>query len=311
MTKQSHFMRGVGLMGLGLMAATALAAFTSTAVTARTLDTSVPEDALIVQQKIICGSTEAGRVRFGTWWGRAYGRVPWEKDRVLFNVVGTNVRQCAVVKDPERGTGFRSVSREVMFYLDPKTNKVLETWDNPYTGQKNTVIHVANDPVNMREPQFARAKDGTPVKVELEPVGKDLLVSRSEVPLYYDNPLLGPYQKEMGGTYQAMEIFTRFYPKDLLDSSKKNLSGSHLAWNRVSQWLPWMQMEGRPGTMIFVTAGNSVNGFDDLDPILKDQISRNFPKYKEPPPTSDTRPNETSWTYYKKIKDGSEKQSVK
>jgi hypothetical protein len=278
---------------------------------ARTLDITKAEDALIVSRKIACGSTTDNKVRFGVWFGRAYGRVPWEKDRHVFNVIGTNVRQCVSFKDAARGNGYRSVAREVMFYLDPKTNKVLETWDNPYTGQKNTVIHVANDPVNMREPTYAKNRDGTPIKVELEPLGKDLFTSRSEVPLYYENPLMGPYQKEMGGMYQAMEIFTRFLPANILDSNAKDLTGNHLAWNRVSQWLPWMDMEGRPGAMIFVTAGNSVNSFEELDPILKDQISRNFPKYKEPPPADDARPNETSWTYFKKIKEGIEKQSVK
>lgn len=291
----------VGLMAMGV----------SAAGQTRMLDLDKPEDAYVVMRKIICGSTQDGKVRYGTWWGRTYGRVPWEKDRHIFNVMGVNVRQCATVKDAERGEGFRSVSREVMFYLDPKTNKVLETWDNPYTGQKNTVVHVANDPVNMREPMFVRGKDGAPIKIALEPVGKDLFSYRSEVPLYYENPLLGPNQKEMGGMYQAMEIFTHFYPKDLLDASAKDLSGAHLAWNRVSQWLPWMMMEGRPGSLIFVTAGYSAKGFDELDPALKDQISRNFPKYKEPPPATDSRPNETSWTYYKKFKVGEEKQNVK
>ena len=277
---------------------------------ARTLDVGKPEDALIVGRKITCGTTEDGKVHYGTWWGRAYGRVSWEKDRHLFNVVGVNARQCATVKDPERGNGYRSVSREIMFYLDPKTNRVLDTWDNPYTGQKNTVVHVANDPVNMREPTFARGRDGTAAKIELEPFG-DTYVNRSEIPLYYENALAGGYQKEMGGMYQAMEIFTRFLPKSLLDSNAKELKGNRLAWNRVSQWLPFMNMEGRPGIMIFVTAGGPVDKFEDLDPTLKDQINRNFPKYKEPPPLDDKRPNETSWTYYKKIKDGKETQSVK
>jgi len=111
--------------------------------------------------------------------------------------------------------------------------------------------------------------------------------------------------------YQAMEIFTRFQPKALLDSNVKAPKGGHIAWNRVSQWLPWMNMEGRPGTIIIVTAGGSVDTFDDLDPVLKDQINRNFPKYKTPPPLDDAWPNETSWTYRKKFKEGLAKQSVK
>jgi hypothetical protein len=170
---------------------------------------------------------------------------------------------------------------------------------------------VANDPVNMREPMFARDKDGKPLSLNLERMG-DVFVSRSEVPLYYSNVLNGAYQKQMGGMYQAMEIFTRFIPiKELLETNIASPKGTHLAWNRVSQWLPWMDMEGRPGQLIFVTAGNSVETFDQLDPVLKDQITRNFPIYREPPPVTDSRPNETSWTYYKKVHEGKEKPSVK
>jgi hypothetical protein len=281
------------------------------AASARTLDLGKPEDALIAYRKIVCGSTKDEHVRYSTWFGRTYSRVPWEKDRYLFDVIGTNIRRCTGASDPRRGPGFRSVSRELMFYIDPKSRKPLETFANPWTGESNAVVHVANDPVNMRESMFARDKDGKPFALELERMG-DLFVSRSEVPLYYTNVLGGAFQKQMGGMYQAMEIFTRFVPaRELLDSAIASPKGMHIAWNRVSQWLPWMDMEGRPGQLIFVTAGSSVERFDDLDPVLKDQIARNFPAYREPPPADDARPNETSWTYYKKVKEGKEKPSVR
>ena len=293
---------GIGLVLTGLF---------SGGAQARTLDLTKPEDALLAYRKILCGSTKDEHVRYSIWFGRTYSRVAWEKDRHLFDVVGTNIRRCVSFNDPQRGPGFRSVSRELMFYIDPKTRKPLETFANPWTGETNKVVHVANDPVNMREPIYARDKDGKPFTMELDRMG-DVFVSRSEFPLYYSNVLAGPYQKQTGGAYQAMEIFTRFIPaKELLDSNVVAPKGMHLAWNRVSQWLPWMDMEGRPGTLIFVTAGDSVAKFEDLDPILKDQITRNFPIYREPPPVTDDRPNETSWTYYKKVREGKEKPSVK
>jgi hypothetical protein len=33
---------------------------------------------------------------------------------------------------------------------------------------------------------------------------------------------------------------------------------------------------------------------------MKDEIAANYPAYVAPPPTDDARPNETSWTYFKK-----------
>jgi hypothetical protein len=120
----------------------------------RTLDLAKPEDALLAYRKILCGSTKDEHVRYSTWFGRTYSRVAWEKDRHLFDVVGTNIRRCVSVNDPQRGPGFHSLSRELMFYVDPKTRKPLETFANPWTGETNKVVHVANDPVNMREPIF-------------------------------------------------------------------------------------------------------------------------------------------------------------
>ena len=36
---------------------------------------------------------------------------------------------------------------------------------------------------------------------------------------------------------------------------------------------------------------------------MRQQIRDNYPGYDTPPPVDDTRPNETSWTYFKKVFD--------
>lgn len=137
----SHFLRP-GRQGIAtgfetkLLSGLLLSAVIVTTLRARTQDLSKLENALVVSRKIICGWSEDDKVRFGTWSGRAYGRVPWAKDRYRFKVIGTNVRQCGTVIDPERGVGYRSVSREIMLYVDLTTNVVLGDWTNPYTKQK-------------------------------------------------------------------------------------------------------------------------------------------------------------------------------
>ena len=74
-----------------------------------------------------------------------------------FRVVGMNVRQCVTLDDPEKGEGYRMVSREIMLYLDPQSGEILRDWENPWTGEMVKVLHVANDPVNGR-PAFPRGQ---------------------------------------------------------------------------------------------------------------------------------------------------------
>lgn len=265
------------------------------------IDLNTPEGALTADRKMAC-SLEDGKPTIYWWKGGAYARVPGERDRHLFNVEGMNIRQCGTRTDPQRGTGYRSVSREVLLYLDPDTNAVLKTWKNPWTGKDNDVIHVANDPVNG-PPVFPMTADGKPYKWRGNRV-RGRVWTTGEAPLFYRNPLAGEYQEFVGNDYHAMEMLTMFaYEKDLVDPMKKQVDDVTLAWSRISDWLPWMEMGDRVGMMVFTTVGKRIAGFDDLSPNLKAEITANYPEYKVPPPLDDTRPNETSWTYFKKMID--------
>ena len=122
------------------------------------LDVNDPDQALLASNKLFCDN-QPGEVSLYWWQGVVYSRIPGEKDRHIFDVQGINVRQCARFEDETRGLGFRSVSREVMFYLDPATGEVLREWENPWTGETVEVIQVHNDPVNSRAPRWARDED--------------------------------------------------------------------------------------------------------------------------------------------------------
>ena len=114
-------------------------------IQAQTIDPNSAEGFVALNRKIQC-STEDRSPQVFEWSGYGYSRVPGEPDRRIFGLLGMNVRQCGQVEDPDKGTGYRLVSREIMLYLDPKTGDVLRTFDNPWTGAANEAIHVANDP---------------------------------------------------------------------------------------------------------------------------------------------------------------------
>jgi len=279
------------------LVAPALLAFTAAAAFADT-STFSGQQAWEIQRKSTCGTLEDERVRFGIFEGRAYSRIPGEKDRHIFNVLGVNTRQCGTVEDPDRGVGFRSVSREIMLYLDPATSEVLDTWENPFTGESVEVVHVANDPVNMRAPRFLNDADGEPITSTLRRYG-DIAMTSFEVPLYYDNPLGSDYQGYIGGHYHAMEIFNTTYIADEILNAER-LGRSYISWSRIAQWLPWMEMGSKSGLMVVNATGFSTWDRDDIPEPLMTVLRERYPQYLTPPPVDDDRPNETSWTVFRK-----------
>ena len=272
---------------------------------AETIDANSAEGYVALNRKIQC-STEDGSPQVFEWSGFGYAGVPGEPDRKIFGLLGMNVRQCGQVEDPEKGIGYRLVSREIMLYLDPKTGEVMRTFDNPWTGDANEVIHVANDPVNGR-PSFGVAADGSSKTFAYRDVNGQYLINY-EIPLFYKNAMGGEYQKYVGGSYHATEIFDfNGDVAELLDASKP-VAYPVISWVRLAQWLPWMEMNGRAGMLYFNAMGRKLLNYEQLADALKSEIAENYPEYRAPPPLDDPRRNETSWTYMKKITDSRQSQ---
>jgi hypothetical protein len=263
------------------------------------IDPATGEGAMTIARKIQC-STKDGEPVLYWWTGDMYSRVPGERDKLLFKVDGMNIRQCDTVKDPVRGLGFRYVSREIMLYEDPVTRAVARTWKNPWTGEDLQVIHVANDPVNARGPTYSIDKDGKPLTWNGH-MFQNSWWTTDTVPLFYDNPLQGAYQDYVGAKYHATEMFNSFGSLDDLLSDKTTTAQVKIGWVRIAGWLPWMKMGDRAGEVYFHAAGQKLMHWSDLPDVVKKEIDEKYPAWKSPPPVDDTRPNETSWSYFKKL----------
>jgi len=247
-------------------------------------------------RKIHC-SLEDGKIETFWWNGRAYSRVPGEKDRFLFQVEGMNTRRCVSVGDKAGDASFKLVSREILLYKDPVSGEILRSWDNPWTGETVEVIHVANDPVNGKWSETGR--DGRPFLLPLTIQGDQWWMTQT-IPLFYKNPLGGDYQRYVGGMYQATEMFNYFGDVADLEDEDLNSIAARVGWVRMSDWLPWMEMRGRAGIIYFHTAGRKVNSYDEISDLMKAEIARNYPEYTQPPPLDDERPNVTSWIFFKR-----------
>ncbi len=263
------------------------------------LDVSNPDDAVRAMRKIQSSLVDGKPTVF--WFqGSIFSRVPGEADRLLFSYQAMNVRATKTVVEPGRGYGYRMVSREVLLYQDPKTKEVLRTWKNPWTGKECDVVHVANDPVNS-PPTFALGPRGPATFPGFFKDGIGFWTL--EIPLWYTNPLGGEYQAYVGGQDQSIELFNFFFREDQVLDASPDAPDVTIGWARVSGWLPWMEMGSRAGQLVVNGSGRRLASWDRLPEVLKTEIDARYPGFKTPPPLDDARPNETSWTVFKKFID--------
>jgi hypothetical protein len=88
-------------------------------------------------------SLDAKESNFLSWTGNIYSFIPGEKRQLLFKIVGMSVSRC--ITTGEGSWDF--TSRELTYYLNPETKEILHKWENPWTQETVTVMHVANSPV--------------------------------------------------------------------------------------------------------------------------------------------------------------------
>lgn len=231
-----------------------------------------------------------GQQTFLTWSGSIYAFIPGERRKKLFNMVGMNVSRCIPVDEES----WDFTSRELTYYLDPETGEILHQWDNPWTGETLTVVHVANNPVQG----YLKGKFPAEVNDDLTTFWFDLFPTYPN-PLATD-PQFAAYSPQK--TYQAAELFKLMVPTaDLQNPDLNSVSQLFLSWDRIGPWVPWMKMGNQQGQLIYSGRGRKVSDFTQLPPLLQDEINRRIPVYKNAPQVSvDEAEDMTSWTYFKK-----------
>lgn len=234
-------------------------------------------------------NTEKATDTILAWSGTSYSIEEQKQQKELFGLYGINLARCWY---DEAAGSWMFTSRELQYYLDLDTNLPLYKFQNPWTGETNNVVHVANDPV-----QFVYGNADAPYEVQ----GGKFATFTNTVNLFYPNPLYGnstfkPYSWQKG--YEGSELFKFFVPLDELENSTATYTPSmHFSWSRISQWLPFMKMDGREGSMLFTATGSRVE-FEDLPSWLQKDITNRLPLYRHAPRCMLDLPDSTSWSYF-------------
>ena len=93
----------------------------------------------------IHGNLDFSKEKYGWFDGKVIGVMPGRKNIELCGFEGFSVTRLI----PNEDGSYRKLLREVGFYKDLRTGEVLETFDNPYTGETVKVVPIANDPFNF------------------------------------------------------------------------------------------------------------------------------------------------------------------
>lgn len=298
---------GRALLALGLALGGAALTAVTPAATARdaVLRPLETEGAFALERAMACGSSDVAAPQFYYWTGTIHARRAGEPDRLLFTVQGVNPRACRSVDGGARGAGYQAAARELMLYLDPVTGAVLDEWRNPWTGETVKVVHMQNDPASMREPAFPRDAAGQPTRARMQwrLLGSAYVSTRSSS-FFRDSPLGGDYQDYVGGKYRVMELSTFVLPRADVEAWRPGRALPYTAtWVRISDWLPWMKMQGREGQVVLTSTGTSTLDFDALPEPLRSSIANRFPLLRRTPGFDDPRPFQTSWDSLRKALD--------
>jgi hypothetical protein len=234
-------------------------------------------------------SLDVNEQSFLTWSGSIYALVPGEKRQHLFKMVGMSVSRCIATAEGV----WDFTSRELTYYLDPNTGKILRQWHNPWTEEMLPVIHVANNPVQgVFKKSFPAVVDGdlATFVFDLFPTYPNVLAEDQQFADYSPHAL-----------YQAAELFKLTVPlADLVNPDLPSVSELHLSWDRIGPWLPWMKMGDRSGQLIYSGYGSKVKDFTELPQLLQEEINTRIPVYKNAPIAALDGEDMTSWHYFKR-----------
>ncbi|MEZ5457807.1 MAG: DUF1838 family protein [Steroidobacteraceae bacterium] len=275
--------------GLMLTAGASPVAASSKHRTALGLDTGAGNARLMTR---IVANLDSSRAKHGWYRGRVMGVAPGAAARDLLGIMGMSSQRALPLPDRP---GWMLLQREVGFFFDLATGKVVDRWTNPLNEETVDVLHIANPSVSRdiepieRDARFyddpARAAAAArPFLLPWQTAGDRLFVEQHGH--YWARNPLDPavwVRESSGPMLQVSDMLS--YNVALSKALDPTLiSLEHWgAWSHVRPWQPWMLMGAAPGHLLYNCFTGSA---DELDAIPADIVAltrERFPDFLTPP----------------------------
>jgi hypothetical protein len=269
----------------------------------------------------------------GVFHGTMYGWVEGRKLRPLFGYAGTGITLCRLDDGPD-GPALTMRGKETGFFTDLATGEPIDTWDNPFTGERVEVFHFLNDRIGGRlttelpvltvgdhHDEGARMNDaGTtsgpaagggapPFVLPWQRYGDEVLLEWDYAHDYPNpvDPVRFP-RSSTGPRINPSEHFTIYTSHAELSDVATPSAHFRAGFSRVSPWWPWMRMGGHSfdtpsGASAGVMTGRLFSrttrrGRADVPAPLLRAIEDRCPDYLNAPSDWELGPILSTWEAY-------------
>lgn len=282
-----------GLLGLSTFAAGVGTAASPAAAATRRYDLRNPEQLL---EAFIKSTGDLSGKQVVLWGhGSAYAWLPRQGGFKLFDE-----DLFAVARYLPIPGGYQRLHKEAGLYLDQNTGKILERWYNPFIERDVDVIQLRNDPVNR---EHLVSQQGTVWGTEAWEQGEDVCFFRNVlIRREADMPVAQYRLYSPSDFHEFAELYKYFSDRSALEDTKTTSAPMVGCNTRVGGWLPWMEMGQREGMLLIHLRYKKLNDISELPRQTLSYFEKNAPDLLEAP-TSVTGPNDTSWSYFKRIID--------
>lgn len=283
----------------------------------KALDFASPKDNLYAFAKM--WSTLADEPVLSSFHGVMFANITGRKSIPLFGYAGTGLFQSRILENGH----VRIRGKETGLFTDLATGEVLETWDNPFTGDRVEVYNFLNDrirgelteemprfdfggdedePTLMNEGTAAGNRGTIPFVLPWEVFG-DRVHLGWDYCHGYTNPVLNTCWPR-ASTHDFINPSEHFYFTTSLEEleDRSNPSARYTAgFSRMSPWWPWMLMgeSGVDGVLFGRMISVKQDGKpDDVPRKIYDYVAKNHPDYLEAPTDWDDGHPIGTWEAY-------------
>ncbi|NBC37576.1 DUF1838 domain-containing protein [Novosphingobium sp. FSY-8] len=293
---------GIGMVGAaGLMPAPAVAAAGRGDGHIRPLDVMDARDNLYGFAKM--WGTIGPKPVISAYQGIQYALVGKKRAQPLFGFVGFGNIRNQILPDGS----VKVLGKECGYFTDLATGRILDTWDNPWTGEKVEVYNFLNDAFRGTLGLTKKVYEVNGSKTVNNDLGQGGLARQAEEPYRlpwqvigdqyllgwdyaheYANPVTpeGWPKASSGRMVNPSEHFVLYTPRAEIDDRSVESARYHGGFMRQGPWWPWMKMgqSGVDGVLMGRMHSYKITGtHDDIPRAVLDRVAKDRPDLLDPP----------------------------
>ncbi len=256
-------------LGLAGLAGAATSAFSSSEVTSveRTLDFTKPEDNLIGVVKM-SGSLEEEDVPHW-YYGTIYGLVDGSAPQPLYDLEGSEISY--FIRQPDGA--FHSYINTISYFRDYRTREILQTFDNPYTGETN---EVKPNYIEGGGRYLHYSVGGIRISGTLDIVpDKPLLMKWTELG---DHTMVNTERSYPPGVVRGEAQAGHCPTRELHNPNIPKVINAFGAPTYMAAWPKWMNMEGHEGRVIWSVVARKIARVEDYPSEFLGLLEKNYPE---------------------------------